>query len=132
MIFDFWQEHLEEFSNLLDKQDFSPQEIGRYKAMIERFITQGKSGTWKSYDDVSNYYNERTDLAKSTRYSYLSIINKLQSYHINGELPVHRTHKGTSRNQTIARENWIFYLPANDLMNLFPAIVMRATVIRLL
>lgn len=87
MIFDFWQEHLKEFPNLLDKQDFSPQEIGRYKAMIERLIIQGKNGTWKSYNDVINYYNERTDLAKSTRYSYLSIINKLQSYHINGELP---------------------------------------------
>lgn len=42
MIFDFWQEHLKKFPNLLDKQDFSPQEIGRYKAMIERLIIQGK------------------------------------------------------------------------------------------
>ena len=72
MIFDFWQEHLEEFPNLLSKRDFSPQEIGRYKAMIERLITQGENGTWKSYDDASNYYNERTDLAENTRHFYAS------------------------------------------------------------
>ena len=94
MIFDFWQEHLEEFPNLLSKRDFSPQEIGRYKAMIERLITQGENGTWKSYDDASNYYNERTDLAENTRHFYLSSINKLQAYHQNGELPVHRICKG--------------------------------------
>ena len=80
MIFDFWQEHLGEFPNLLSKRDFSPQEIGRYKAMIERLITQGGNGTWKSYDDASNYYNERADLAENTRHFYLSAINKLQAY----------------------------------------------------
>lgn len=94
MIFEFWQEHHEEFLDLLRQRDFPPQGIGRYKAMIERLITRGSDGTWESYDDANNYYKERTDLAEGTRQFYFSVINKLQTYHLNGELPVYRTRKG--------------------------------------
>ena len=73
---------------------FPPQGIGRYKAMIERLIIRGSDGTWESYDDANNYYKERTDLAEGTRQFYFSVINKLQAYHLNGELPVYRTRKG--------------------------------------
>ena len=62
--------------------------------MIERLMAQGSDGTWQSYDDASNYYSERSDLAKGSCYSYISIINKLRGYHLNGELPVHRICKG--------------------------------------
>lgn len=61
---------------------------------LERLMAQGPDGTWQSYDDASNYYSERTDLAKGSCYSYISIINKLRGYHLNGELPVHRICKG--------------------------------------
>ena len=57
-------------------------------------MAQGPDGTWQSYDDASNYYSERSDLAKGSCYSYISIINKLRGYHLNGELPVHRICKG--------------------------------------
>ena len=61
MIFEFWQEHHEEFLDLLRQRDFPPQGIGRYKAMIERLITRGSDGTWESYDNADNYYKERID-----------------------------------------------------------------------
>ena len=33
--------------------------------------------------------------------------------------------KDTFQNQTTAKENWIFYLPTNGLIHLFPVIMMR-------
>jgi len=94
VIFEFWQEHHEEFLDLLRQRDFPLQRIGRYKAMIERLIIRGPDGTWESYDDANNYYKERIDLAEGTRQFYFSVINKLQAYHLNEELPVYRTRKG--------------------------------------
>ena len=61
MIFEFWQEHHEEFLDLLRQRDFPLQRIGRYKAMIERLIIRGPDGTWESYDNANNYYKERID-----------------------------------------------------------------------
>ena len=93
MIFEFWQEHTEEFLNLLDEHNFPSQRIGRYRAMIRRLMEREADGTWQSYVDAHNYYTERKELAKGTRDTYFSIIRKLQAYHLNGELPVYRLRK---------------------------------------
>ena len=87
MIYEFWENNLEIYLNLLSNQNFSPQEIGRYKSMARRIIKNGESGIWNSYDDVKDYYRGRVDLSEKSRYRYYNIINRLKEYHLNNSLP---------------------------------------------
>ena len=87
MIYEFWQENLEVYLDLLSRKGFSPQEIGRYRSMSKKLIENGKDGTWDSYDDAEKYYRERIDLSEKTRYRYYNIINKLKNVYPN-QIPV--------------------------------------------
>ncbi len=93
MIYEFWQENLEVYLDLLSRKGFSPQEIGRYRSMSKKLIENGKDGTWDSYDDAEKYYRERIDLSEKTRYRYYNIINKLKEYHFNNSVPCCMTRK---------------------------------------
>lgn len=85
MISDFWMEHLDEFLGLMREQQYGQSTIRHCKITAEQLII----GTWQSYEDAISYYRNECPLSRERCMSYLSILKKLQAYHLNGAAPVY-------------------------------------------
>lgn len=96
MIFSFWQEHLDEFLESMYEQGFCPIVIATHKRFALSLEEQSQDNGWHSYEDVRNYYRNLPDMKDKTRWFKLSIISKLEAFHIFGKKPVHRVVKNHS------------------------------------
>ena len=90
MIFSYWQEHLDEFLESMREQGFCPIVVAAHKRFTLSLAEQAQDNNWHNYEDVRNYYRSLPDMKDKARWFKLSIINKLEAFHIFGEKPVHR------------------------------------------
>ena len=93
MIFSFWQEHLDEFLECMCEQGFCPIVVAAHKRFALSLEKQAQENNWQNYEDVRNHYRSIPDTKDKTRWFKLSIINKLEAFHIFGEKPIHRAVK---------------------------------------
>ena len=96
MIFSFWQEHLDEFLESMREQGFCSIVVAAHKRFALSLEKEAECNSWYCYDDVRNYYQNLPNLKDKNRWFKLSIINKLEAFHIFGEKPVHRAVKDYS------------------------------------
>lgn len=93
MIFSFWQEHLDEFLESMCEQGFCSIVVAAHKRFAMSLENQAQDNNWHNYEDFRNYYRSLPDMKDKTRWFKLSIINKLEAFHIFGEKPIHRAVK---------------------------------------
>ena len=96
MIFSYWQEHLDEFLESMREQGFCPIVVAAHKRFALSLEKQAQDNNWHGYEDVRNYFRSLPDMKDKTRWFKLSIINKIEAFHIFGEKPVHRAVKNHS------------------------------------
>lgn len=94
MIFSFWQEHLGEFLNAMSEQGFCPATIAAHRRFALALEENANDNGWQSYEDARNHYRQIVDMTDKNRWFKLSIINKLEAFHLLGQKPVHRIIKG--------------------------------------
>ena len=126
MYFSFWQEHLDEFLGLLRKQGYHPKTIAAHKRFALSLVTHEDQVGWHSYEDARTYISGMERLTDKARWFKLSIINKLEDYHLYGILPVHRIEKNHTPvvmpSQSIGELN---LFPMNEQIDDFSAFFMQ-------
>ena len=90
MIFSFWQEHLDEFLDSMCEQGFCTKVISAHKRFALSLEEDATVHGWQTYEDVRNYYSLLPGLKDKTRWFKLSIIKKLEAFHLLGQKPEHR------------------------------------------
>lgn len=90
MIFSFWQEHLDEFLDSMCEQGFCTKVISAHKRFTLSLEEDATVHGWQTYEDVRNYYSLLPGLKDKTRWFKLSIIKKLEAFHLLGQKPEHR------------------------------------------
>lgn len=90
MIFSFWQEHLDEFLDSMCEQGFCTKVISAHKQFTLSLEEDATVHGWQTYEDVRNYYSLLPGLKDKTRWFKLSIIKKLEAFHLLGQKPEHR------------------------------------------
>ena len=90
MFFSFWQEHLEEFLECMRQQGFCPIVVSAHKRFALSLEKLAEDNGWHTYEDVRSYYKLLPDMKDKTRWFKLSIIRKLEAFHLLGQKPEHR------------------------------------------
>lgn len=93
MFFTFWQEHLDEFLELMREQGYCSVVVAAHERFALSLLQQADDEGWKSYEDVRSHFNEMEGLTDKNRWFKLSIIKKLEAFHLLGKKPVHRIMK---------------------------------------
>lgn len=126
MYFSFWQEHLDEFLGLMQNQGYHPKTIAAHKRFALSLVTHEDQVGWHSYEDARTYISSMERLTDKARWFKLSIINKLEDYHLYGILPVHRIEKNHKPvimpSQSIGELN---LFPMNEQIDDFSAFFMQ-------